>query len=144
MYALGYFWHIKQTFETMSNTKVHLNELHAEHTQWLQHVEHYEQEIAHLQAMLDDLAKRNNSNEFRKACSHFQNQLIIHKEQLDILRHNIRVHEDFLVGEAQKQTETIHRRLFGDHADERSQVQTFEKLFAEMKADFLAFAGKWS
>ncbi|WP_250630412.1 hypothetical protein [Rhodoflexus caldus] len=128
----------------MANTKVHLNELHAEHTEWLQHLGHYEQEIIRLQAMLDDLAKRNNGDEFHKSASHFQNQLIIHKEQLDILKHNIRVHEDFLVGEAQKEADTIHRRLFGDHADERDKLETFEKLFGEMKAEFLDFAGKWS
>ncbi|MCS7018665.1 MAG: hypothetical protein RMJ87_00995 [Cytophagales bacterium] len=128
----------------MATNKVHLDALHAEHTEWLQHLNHYEKEISYLQSMLDELAKRNNSDEFRKSCSHFQNQLIIQKEQLDILKHEIRVHEDFLIKEAQKEQTTIHHRLFGDHADERDKISTFEKLFGEMKADFMQFAGKWS
>lgn len=127
----------------MSSNKLHLSELHAEHTEWLQHLAHYEQELVHLQNMLDDLARRNNGDEFHKGLSHFQNQLIIHKEQLDILKHEIRVHEDFLTEEAKKETETIHRRLFGDHAEERDRVATYEKLFGEMKAELLDFAGKW-
>lgn len=128
----------------MKNTRVHSEALHAEHKEWLQHLEHYELEINRLQNMLDDLARRNNSDEFRKSCSHFQNQLIIRKEQLDILKHDIRIHEDFLTNEAKKEEMTIHRRLFGDHAEERDRVAVFEKLFAEMKAEFLDFAGKWS
>ncbi|WP_448518949.1 hypothetical protein [Rhodoflexus sp.] len=131
------------TTNNTSSDKVHINELHAEHTEWMQHLAHYAQEISYLQAMLDDLAKRNNSDDFRKRLSHFQNQLIIQKEQLDILKHDIRVHEDFLVAQAQKQTETIHRRLFGDHAEEREKLMTYQQLFGEMKAELLDFAAKW-
>jgi hypothetical protein len=44
---------------------------------------------------------------------------------------------------AQENTVAIDHRLFADHQEERKNMQTFERLFADYKREFYEFVGTW-
>ena len=53
----------------------------------LRGIEFYGQELNILQERLDEIAKGNTGKEASEGIEHFQNQFIIHREQMDVLRH---------------------------------------------------------
>ena len=76
----------------MSELK-YLQELHAEHKAWLNTIKFYEDDLKVLQNRLSEVSIKNTDKEFHAMIERFQNKLIIQKEQIDILTHEINQHE---------------------------------------------------
>jgi len=112
------------------------DELHGEHTQWLSALQFAKDELAVLERRLEEIVQRNNKTEVMAQVEHFQNQFIREHEVIDELRHAVNEHEQFLQKEAAERQDTITHRRFGDHAVLREQMATFEKLFAELRAEY--------
>lgn len=121
----------------------HIGQLHNDHTSWLSEIRLHADELRIFQQRLEEIATKNNATEVQKSITHFQNQLIIQKEQLDILSHNIRKQEQLLAQYAQEHPVAIDHVLFKDHKDLREQNETFNRLFRELKTEFNAFLGRW-
>src|SRR6201984_3491948 len=83
--------HIAMT-HTTTKTK-HIDDLHFEHELWASEAKFYTDELKIYQKRLDEIASKNTSEDVRKQVEHFQNKFIIQKEQLDILNHEVTVHE---------------------------------------------------
>lgn len=127
----------------MITKKKHLDELHFEHQLWRSEIRFYADELKIYQNRLDEIASKNNSTEVVKQIEHFQNSFIIQKEQLDITNHEIKVHEEALVKFAKENPIAIDHRLFDDHTVIHEKVDTFRKLYTELKNEFKRFLEKW-
>jgi hypothetical protein len=127
----------------MEAKKVHLSDLHFDHQRWLGQLGFYKQELAIFQKRLDEVAVRNNSPEFRQQLSHLQNQLIIQNEQVDIVKHDLKIHEEALAKEAAHNPHNIQHQLYAANTDERERIDIFFKLYEEMKHELLRFLATW-
>ena len=126
----------------MKSQKKHLSDLHFEHQLWQSEAKFFADELKIYQNRLDEIASKNTGNEISKKISHFQNQFIIQKEQLDILNHEVKIHEQSLAKFAQENPVAIEHRLFEDHSLMQDKLQTFKKIYSELKTEFTQFVAE--
>jgi hypothetical protein len=121
----------------------HIDDLHFEHALWASEAKFYLDELKIYQKRLEEVASKNNSEEIRKQVEHFQNQFIIQKEQLDILNHEVIVHEQWLANFAKKHPSAIDHQLFADHKTMHDRMDSFHKIYTELKNEFNRFLATW-
>ncbi|MCB0790328.1 MAG: hypothetical protein H6595_13720 [Flavobacteriales bacterium] len=121
----------------------HINDLHFDHRLWINRLQFYKDEISIFEHRLEDIVKRNTHTEVLANVEHFQNQYIRQREVIDELRHDIKQHENFLEKESIDRPTAIDHRLFGDHTELRDRMETFERLYHELKNEFQQWLAKW-
>jgi len=124
-------------------TKKTIYQLHEEHKTWLNKLAFYKDELSIMQNRIAEVAGKNTSKEVLAFVEHFQNQLIVQKEQIDILNHSIREHESQLEAAANANPTAIDHQKFADHSVQTEQVENFEKLFNELRKELITFLSKW-
>ena len=116
---------------------------HADHTEWLNKMKFYNDEIVILKNRLAEIANKNNQKEVLAQVEHFQNQFIIQKNNIDEISHTIHVDEDIIEKEITKNEVAVDHREMPSHSGEKNTVETFEKNFNELRTEFKTFASKW-
>lgn len=124
-------------------TKKTIYQLHEDHKIWLNKLAFYKDELLIMQNRISEIAKKNTSKEVLSFVEHFQNQLIVQREQIDILNHDIKKHESFLEAAANKNPTAIDHQKFPDHLIRRDSVETFEKIFNDLRKELIGFLSKW-
>jgi hypothetical protein len=124
-------------------TKKTIYQLHEEHKTWLNKLLFYKDELKIMDNRIFEVATKNTSNEVRSLADHFNNQLIIQKEQIDILSHDIKSHESYLEAAALDNPNGIDHEKFSDHKKHRESIVVFEKLFKELREELIDFLSKW-
>ncbi len=124
------------TTATKTNGTKYISDLHFEHQVWLNTLQFCKDEIAIFERRMGELATRNTDKALLAELEHFQNQYIRQREVIDVLRHDIKQHENFLEKESKEHATAIDHRGFGDHTELRNQMVTFEKLYRELKDEF--------
>lgn len=125
-----------------NNERRHIDQLHFEHKLWESSTRLYEDELMIFNRRLEEISEQNNVSEIRKQIEHFQNSFILQKEQLDILNHKIRQYKHALAEYAQKHPVAIDHVLFADHSLLRNEHITYDRIFCELKNEFLLFLNK--
>lgn len=120
-----------------------IKELHDEHKIWLNKLLFYQDELIIMAGRIAEVEKKNSSDEVLALVDHFQNQLVIQKEQIDILKHDIRSHELFLEGAIIKNHDSIDQEKFSDHMKHRESILVFEKIFNDLRGELIQFLSKW-
>ncbi|MCB9194167.1 MAG: hypothetical protein H6597_06505 [Flavobacteriales bacterium] len=100
-------------------------------------------EIGIFENRLEDIVKRNTHTEVMANVEHFQNQYIRQREVIDELRHDIKQHENILEKESIERPTAIDHRVFEDHTQLRDRMETFERLYHELKDEFQQWLVKW-
>lgn len=116
---------------------------HAEHTDWLSKMKFYADEILVLKNRLGEVASKNNDKAVLAKVEHFQNQLIIQKNNIDEMSHSIKMDEEALQKEIKENPTAVDHRKVAYHAKEKEAVDSFEKNFKELRTEFNLFAAKW-
>jgi cobalamin biosynthesis protein CbiD len=116
---------------------------HSEHSDWMNRVAFYKEEITILNQLLSEIANKNSSDEALKDVEHYQNQFIIQKNNLDELAHNIRIHEQKLQHEVDSNPVAVDHRRMEYHQAEKEFLDYFENNFSTLRKDFKTFASKW-
>jgi hypothetical protein len=124
-------------------TEKSINTLHSEHREWLNKLSFYKDDLQIMQNRLVEIAGKNNSNEFSAGLEHFQNQLIIQREQIDILKHDINEHERSLEKLMIGHPVASDYRKVHDHPEHREKMEQFEHLFASLRKELTDFLAKW-
>jgi hypothetical protein len=130
------------TTATKTNGTKHISDLHFEHKVWLNTLQFCKDEISIFERRMGELATRNTNSTLLAELEHFQNQYIRQREVIDVLRHDIKQHENFLEKESLEHPTAIDRRSFTDHTELRNQMETFEKLYRELKDEFYRWVAK--
>jgi hypothetical protein len=120
-----------------------IKELHQEHKIWLAKLLFYQDELVIMAGRIAEVEKKNTSDEVLAWVDHFQNQLVIQKEQIDILKHDIKSHELFLEGAIIKNHDSIDQEKFSDHDKHRESIEVFEKIFNELRVELIQFLSRW-
>lgn len=121
----------------------HLDVLHFEHETWGKQLDFYKDELNSFKNRLGEISERYTDSEVLAQLEHFQNQFILQQEVIDTLNHEINVHEDTIMGEAKENMTAVNRRLFDDHGDLRDKMETFVKLYNELKNKYMRYLSKY-
>ncbi|MDR0802721.1 hypothetical protein [Fluviicola sp.] len=125
------------------STKDFIFKQHEEHVEWTKKLDFYKDEIKILQERLEEIVQKNNQKDVLILVEHFQNQLIIYRNNIDEIQHKITVSEDKLQSEIDKNPVASDHRKTEYHQAEKDEVQIFEKLFKEFHDEFNQFVSKW-
>lgn len=120
----------------------YITELHQDHREWIKELAFYEDELKIMRGQLAELSAKNSAQEVKMEVEKFQNQFIIQQNELDTLKHLVNRNEDLLEKEVKANPVAVEHRKVVDDSQLRDQMEQFEKLFKEMKEDFLDFARK--
>jgi hypothetical protein len=122
--------------------KIHLTDLHTEKQTWLSALALAKDEIESFENRLSEIVTANNNKEITALVEHFQNQFIRQREVIDIMKHNIHESESALAKQIEANPIASDRKTGPDHTMLRDGMETFDKLFKELKAEFNKFAAK--
>ncbi len=121
----------------------HIDELHFEHRLWMNNMNFYRDEISIFENRLGDLVLRNTKTEVTAQIEHFQNQFIRQREVAEELISKCKDHDKFLANQAKDHPVAIDHVLFADHTKLRDEVEMFDKIYKELKGEFMRFLQKW-
>ncbi|ERM80437.1 hypothetical protein P872_21750 [Rhodonellum psychrophilum GCM71 = DSM 17998] len=119
-----------------------ISQLHKEHKEWLNKLLFYRDELSIMDGRILEVAKKKPGKEVMVMVEHFQNQVIIQNEQIDILNHDIKSHEAYLHTAVEKKGADIGTENFSDHQKHRESIAVFEKIFRELREEFIGFLAK--
>lgn len=125
------------------DSKKTIYQLHEEHKTWLNMLLFYKDELSIMGNRIAEIARKNTAMEVLSMVERYQNQLIIQKEQIDILSHEIRGHESVLEAAVKENPTAVDHQKFSDHPQLREKVEVFEKMFNDLRAELIRFLSKW-
>lgn len=125
------------------NKKESIIELHHEHTEWINKLNFYKDDLIVFNNRLSEIAAKNSSKEILAEVEHFQNQFIVQNNNIDQIKHIINLDEDKIKKEINSNPIAVDHRKVEDHSNERDLVDTFEKNFNSLRTEFNKFAAKW-
>jgi hypothetical protein len=116
---------------------------HYEHTEWLNKLSFYVDEISVMQNRIEEIAKKNTAKEVKIKIEHFQNQLLIQKKNIDALKRHIKDDERLLQDNIMKNETAVDHRKIEDHLAERKDIEDFENNFNNLRKEFNLFLAEW-
>ena len=126
----------------MATTLRHIAELHKEITDWKSMIELVRDETKIFQHELSEVSAKNTSGDIRPLIAHFESQFTRQFEVSDELYHELKITDHQLAGVIHDNPAGEHI-LLSDHDKLRQEVQTFDKLFTELKGAYRVFLAKW-
>jgi len=116
-----------------------MSDLHFEHKVWTSQLKFQKEELGFFTKRLEEVVTRWTDKDVLKNVEHFQNAFLVQSNQIDQLLHDVKMHEEGLVDRTKENPVAIDHVRFDDHTNQREMVETQNKLFAELKADFMKF-----
>ncbi|MBD1386558.1 hypothetical protein IDJ75_14825 [Mucilaginibacter rigui] len=103
----------------------------------------YKQELGILQERLQEIAGDNTAREVQEKIDHFQNQLLIHENYLNELKHDIHANDEAIEAELLTTGDLISENVAAEHTRIRERYLNEEKIFNELRHEFNRFAADW-
>lgn len=122
--------------------KIDVKNLHYENKVWKNELLFVADEIVVYEKRLSDLVTGEPVKKMLRQLEHFQNQFIREKEVIDHLKHDVNSHEHKLV-EWVKFEKGSEEMLSQKHDELLDRMETFRKIFAELKLEFYKFLAEW-
>lgn len=116
---------------------------HHQHKVWLNYLAFYKDEMPILQKRLEEVASKNTNHEVLAHVEHFQNQLILQKEQHDILRHDVKQYENRIEAIYEANPIAAEKTKPEDEHELADRIDTFGRLFHEMKTELYHFVAHY-
>ena len=116
---------------------------HEENREFTSKLDFYKDEIKILEGRLGELASKNSKNDILGELEKYQNQLIIQRNNIDEIAHKVKINEDTLVKEIEKNPVAVDHRHVPYHGAEKELVEGFESNFNSLRSDLNGFISKW-
>jgi hypothetical protein len=116
--------------------------LHQEHLEWLNKLDFYKDDIAILKRRIEEVAAKNTGHDVMAMIEHFQNQLIIQRNELDEFRHAIKEHENELEAAVKSNPTATNRQRISDDPMLRTRMERYETIFNELRMELYRFLSK--
>ncbi len=110
--------------------------------EWTMSLEFYLGDLDILKERLQEVAHKNTGKSVLASVEHFQDQFIVQKENLQILRHDIQKQKEYLTAELKKFSHLNNLDITDAQHFLRERVQMTEKIFLELKHSFYRFLAK--
>lgn len=121
------------------NTKIYMSDLHFEHKVWNSQMKFQKEELKFFTKRLEEVAVRWTDKNILKNVEHFQNVFRVQSNQIDQLLHNVQIHEDELVNRTKENPVAIDHVHFEDHTKQRDDIETQNRIFADLKNEYMGF-----
>jgi hypothetical protein len=131
-----YFYTTIQS-EIMQSLKA--NALETEHIKWLQSIDLVKSQMVAMQSQLEGFAKGKVPKSVAPKIEQFQNKFIRQREVVDILRHDVKAHENEIERMTNFALEYLRDRLTREHIKLKSEYNKFIELFLALEQDFNDF-----
>ena len=116
-----------------------LQTLHHRYQEWTGELEFYKQELNLLKSRLEEVAQKNTAANVLVQIEHFQNKFVIESEQLDILKHDIRIQLDHTEKQIKDRPEHTNEKSVIDDDALTNRLERFKELFAMLRLEFNKF-----
>jgi hypothetical protein len=116
---------------------------HEENTEWISKLNFYKDEIKIMTGRLEEIASKNSGDDALAEVERFQNQLIIQRNNIDNIAHEVKLNEEALIEAVKSNPIAVDHRKVEYHAKEKDLVDSFEKNFNDLREDFNRFSAKW-
>lgn len=116
---------------------------HQEHSEWMNKLAFYKDEIPVMQKRIEEISSKNTGKDVGMKIEHFQNQLLIKASNISSLVHHIQRDEKVLQADIAANPTAVDHRKAEDHAEERNMVEDFEKEFNALRKDLNVFLSEW-
>lgn len=110
-----------------------------EYLQWLKEIDFYKSQLKKMQGELEAFLPTFYSRDFAARVEQFQNRFIRQREVIDILRHDVKAHENSFEALRILPTPDLRDRVERMHNRLRKDVIVFVDLFVELEQDFNDF-----
>ena len=110
---------------------------------WLKGLSFYEDEVYIMENRLVEVAMKNSSFEARQGVEHFQNQFVIQRNHINILKHEIHELEHRLSVDAEKHQGRVDNGFQAEHDVLDDKFKIFEKLMNELRHEYNTYLTKW-
>lgn len=99
----------------------------------------WEEQIASYIRRLEEVVTRYSENGVRAQVEHFQNQFILHNDVIDVLKKDIKKHEQHLADYAQEHPVAVNHVHFDDHSQLRDRMETQRSIYHDLKTKYFRF-----
>jgi len=125
--------------------KNHINIKHIKNlnNDGLRGIAFYKQELGILQERLQEIAGDNTAREVQEKVEHFQNQLLIHGDYLDELKHDIHANDEAIEADLLITGMMVSESVAAEHTRIHERYLSEEKIFNELRHEFNRFAAEW-
>lgn len=123
--------------------KVSLITQHQQHKTWLNYLAFYKDEMDIFQHRLQEVAQNNTAQEVQVQVEHFQNQFILQRKQHEILRHEIKALENRIETAFEENETLAMNQRPTEEVELKDRIETFARLFKEMKDEFYHFVARY-
>ena len=114
--------------------------LHVEYQLWMNELKFYKEEICIFERHLEKVIDNTDDVIVAAQVEHFQNQFIRQKEVIDELKHKLNVSEKQLAGFVKAVSGLgLDSFKMDNHPKLREDMNTFRKIYTELKSDFREF-----
>jgi hypothetical protein len=110
-----------------------------EYLHWLEEIDFYKGELKKMNRQLELFIPTFYSQDFAACVEQFQNRFIRQHEVIDILRHNVKAHENQIQRLHILPTPALREMVEKAHGQLRDEVIIFIGLFIELEQDFNDF-----
>ena len=122
----------------MENQK-YISELHKEHIKWKKRLTFVKDEIKTYKNRLSEVVSRNTKTEVLAMAERFQNQFIRHNEVIDTLLHDINEEEHKIVVLAKTNNVATDHQKADENNKLVDRMETFNKIYDELKNEYLEY-----
>jgi hypothetical protein len=116
--------------------------LHEEHKDWLSKLAFYHDELAIMDKRVLEIASKNTGEDVLKGVEHFQNQLIIQRNHIEDITHEVKRQEKTLIHNVKENPVAYQHRSIEDDEKLRDSVLTFEKIVNDLRHELNEFLSK--
>ena len=124
-------------------TKIEMN--HVELLEWLKALDFYKNELRFWRKHLSHVVVSNTNKDILREAEHFQNQVIIQVDQIDLLHHDVKQFENKLDEEFESVSKggKFSQQIVDVEASLRERMKTFEHIYVDLKHDYYSFLTKY-
>lgn len=122
--------------------KVSVSYLHHQSSDWTRELEFYKEELAVLTKRLEEVISRNTSKEVAAQVEHFQNKFIMIREQVDILKHDVKEQEHEVEKFAKERPDHISEKFYNANNELHERMKYMAKSVSDTRFEFNGFLSK--
>lgn len=130
-------------FDIVNMKQISIKHISNVHSDALRALALYSEELNIFQERLEEIGSANTGLEVSIQVEHFQNLIIIHKEQISEIRSLLQDNLHAISGKVSANSGFLDESLMSENYRLNEQFLNEESLFREMKIEFYQFAAKW-
>ncbi len=127
----------------MEKEVFYISDLHFEHVQWRRELLFWEDELKSFKNRLNELVTRWTDKNVLAQLEQYKNQFILHEEVIDVLKHDINVHETGMAEHSKKGEIVLDQMLIKKHVKFRNRIEAQRHIYNVLKKEFFRFLSKY-